>query len=81
MKKCFVFSGCGIRFAHANRHCPNHVAAALKRDDINAVCLPDHNKEDISPEIMQWFKKYAKQILFINMMTDTPWGGGGGDDS
>ncbi|KAK2158285.1 hypothetical protein LSH36_173g00043 [Paralvinella palmiformis] len=54
--------GCGVRFTHANRHCPYHPTVALKRDDAGAITLPDHNKEDISPEVIEWFKKHGGQF-------------------
>ncbi|XP_014662394.1 PREDICTED: uncharacterized protein LOC106805350 [Priapulus caudatus] len=64
-EKPFVctISGCEIRFAHANRHCPKHPAASLKRD--TAVALPLQpvvgNEEQDDDAISQWLTRYERK--------------------
>lgn len=48
---------CEMRFTHANRHCPVHVNAVLKRDDKFVVKMtPEQNEE-----VLQWLEKYRAE--------------------
>ena len=50
-------AGCFSRFAHANRHCPVHPDAFLKRLDPDAVIPEPHS--DASPLEIKWFERYS----------------------
>lgn len=48
---------CEMRFTHANRHCPVHVNAVLKRDDKFVVKMtPEQNEE-----VLVWLEKYRAE--------------------
>lgn len=48
---------CEMRFTHANRHCPVHINAVLKRDDKFVVKMtPEQNEE-----VLLWLQKYRAE--------------------
>ncbi|XP_014017334.1 zinc finger protein 367 [Salmo salar] len=57
-EKPFVCSGkaCGSRFTHANRHCPKHPYARLKREDPKEG--PDKAQSVDNKAVAEWLAKY-----------------------
>jgi len=53
---CVVLLDCGTRFTHANRHCPDHPAHALVRDDAN-MPPPSLDAYATSPEATDWLQR------------------------
>ncbi|XP_041475765.1 zinc finger protein 367-like [Lytechinus variegatus] len=53
--------GCESRFTHANRHCPEHPYAGLRREttqvQVDEVIRTDENSE----EVAEWLQKYQKR--------------------
>lgn len=47
---------CGRRFTHANRHCPEHPDAQLKRFTITSPSGEKLNDDDHSSAIQNWLK-------------------------
>ncbi|CAL8084160.1 unnamed protein product [Orchesella dallaii] len=61
-EKPFVCShpGCTVRFTHANRHCPHHPDAMLKRSN-DCVLRPVVANDSVQGEqIKQWLERYRK---------------------
>uniref|UniRef100_A0A3B1IKW2 Zinc finger protein 367 n=1 Tax=Astyanax mexicanus TaxID=7994 RepID=A0A3B1IKW2_ASTMX len=57
-EKPFVCSekGCGSRFTHANRHCPKHPYARLKREE--PIAEPGKSQGADNKAVAEWLAKY-----------------------
>ncbi|XP_069693141.1 zinc finger protein 367-like [Periplaneta americana] len=60
-EKPFVCSeqGCSMRFTHANRHCPDHPLATLRRSD-DFVLRPVASNPEQSSDVLRWLERYRK---------------------
>jgi uncharacterized Zn-finger protein len=56
---CCTAPGCFIRFTHANRHCPNHPHAALRRSK-EIVLQPTLTGTENKEEVMAWLERCVK---------------------
>lgn len=61
-EKPFICSvlGCNSRFTHANRHCPDHPFASLRRCHELAL-QPLLNQAENSPDVLRWLENYRKR--------------------
>lgn len=55
-----MYSGCMVRFTHANRRCSEHLNARLVRDDEGALqqILLQANQMDV--RVQDWLKKHIQ---------------------
>lgn len=54
-------AGCPHRFTHANRHCPDHPYALLKRDETPSLELDAADAENMSEAVLVWLQKYDRE--------------------
>jgi hypothetical protein len=46
-----------MRFTHANRHCPDHPLATLRRSD-DFVLRPVASNPEQSSDVLRWLERY-----------------------
>jgi len=47
-----------MRFTHANRHCPDHPLATLRRSD-DFVLRPVASNPEQSSDVLRWLERYV----------------------
>jgi len=52
-----LFCRCNMRFTHANRHCPDHPLATLRRSD-DFVLRPVASNPEQSSDVLRWLERY-----------------------
>ncbi|CAG0917464.1 unnamed protein product [Notodromas monacha] len=66
---CCTVTGCDVRFTHANRHCPQHPQAGLKRSK-DVVLQPTISSGQNREEVLVWLEKYRQERELSNAFGD-----------